>query len=49
MLTMMKIIEDNEQDNHIPELTMKELMIAIDSLKKIGRKQRNLSGSSQRS
>ena len=25
---------DDEQDRHIPEVTMKELMIAIDSLKK---------------
>ena len=34
MLTMMKNIEDDEQDEHIPELTMKELSIAIGSLKK---------------
>ena len=28
-------IEDGEQDRHIPELTRKELMIAIDCLKKV--------------
>ena len=31
---MKPLIEDDEQDRHIPQLTMKELMIAIDSLKK---------------
>ena len=43
--------EDEEKDNHIPELTMKELIISIDSLKKrkVGRQQRNQSGRSQRS
>ena len=34
MLTMMKNIEDDAHDRHIPELTMKELSIANDSLKK---------------
>ena len=29
-----KNIEDDEQDRHIPEVTMKELRIAIDSLNK---------------
>ena len=28
-------IEDGEQDRHIPELTRKELMIAIDCLRKV--------------
>ena len=32
--TLTMIFEDNEQDRHIPELTRKALMIAIDSLKK---------------
>ena len=34
MLTMMKISEDDEQDRHIPEFTMKELSIAVDILTK---------------
>ena len=51
MLTMMKNIEDDEPDRHIPEFTMKELIIEIYILKKgkIGRLQRNQSGRSQRS
>ena len=30
-------IEDDEQDNHTPELTLKELIVAIDSVKKENR------------
>ena len=30
---MVENIEDDEQDKHIPESTMRELSIAIDSLK----------------
>ena len=34
MLMMVKHVEGDEQDRHIPEFTMKELMIAIDNVKK---------------
>ena len=43
--------EDYEQDNHILEFTMKELLIAMESpqTREIGRLQRKRSGRSQRS